>query len=446
MNTSHKTVGEETRESNVGDDRTIQGKSMRILVVDDELVSRAKMQKILSGLGDCVAVESGREAIAAYTQARGNGAPFDLMTLDISMPEMDGQEVLLEVRNIEKQRDIPAEQRLKILMVTAHADQKSVLTCIKLGCDGYILKPFDKNVVHAKLTEYGMGAGHPSEQGQSHIVQDLTEQFISDFEDGKLKLPVLPSVVRELDRLRGDPNVTINRLAEIVEQDPVISARVIAVANSPMYFTTHPIRTVVSALRRLGFKGTYNIVTALGSRSFYDTDDADLKSLTQVLWTHSLACGFAARAIGIRLHFRDPDRLFLMGMLHDLGKILLLSGIRTMLPDDTEPTDSEILDGIQRAHADFGARVLSDWGFPEEFTKSIQLHEEIELHPLTDKAALITHLANNLTRVIGFSQFPMESGRLLDVSSRKLLQMEAGSLEEIGAEVRELVDQMAVRV
>ena len=67
---------------------------MRILVVDDELVSREKMKRIMSSLGECDEVTSGQDALKAFMDASAEQKQYDLITLDISMPEMDGTEVL----------------------------------------------------------------------------------------------------------------------------------------------------------------------------------------------------------------------------------------------------------------------------------------------------------------------------------------------------------------
>ncbi len=123
---------------------------MRILVVDDELVSRKKMMKIVEGLGRCEAVVNGRAAISAVKTALENWDLFNLITLDISMPDISGTEVLAAVRKLEEERGLEEDEKAKILMVTSHAEVDMVKACVG-KCDGYIIKPFNKEVMTEKL-------------------------------------------------------------------------------------------------------------------------------------------------------------------------------------------------------------------------------------------------------------------------------------------------------
>ncbi|MFH1156105.1 MAG: response regulator [Pseudomonadota bacterium] len=137
---------------------------MRILVVDDENVSRQKMVKILLAHGECDAVDSGTTAVSVFSLALEEKKPFDLIALDIAMPDMDGTEVLTRIRTLEKEKRIPVKNRVKVLMVTALADQETIVKSIKSGCNDYIIKPFSPETVLKKLVKLGLSgkdsAGH----------------------------------------------------------------------------------------------------------------------------------------------------------------------------------------------------------------------------------------------------------------------------------------------
>lgn len=129
---------------------------MRVLVVDDELVSRKKMEKIMTAVGQCFAVENGADALKAVEEALVKGEPFDLITLDVSMPGMDGTEVLFEIRMIEHQKNIAKESKVKVIMVTGQSDKDLVITCMQAGCDGYVVKPFDSDIMAEKIKQIGI--------------------------------------------------------------------------------------------------------------------------------------------------------------------------------------------------------------------------------------------------------------------------------------------------
>ena len=129
---------------------------MKSLIVDDDMVSRIKLGKILSSYGECVVVENGEAGLLAFIQARRENAPFDLVCLDVSMPGKDGTEVLFEMREIEQKLKLGPGQTARILMTTAHRDKDTVITSIQAGCDGYLVKPFDRHKILSKFNQLGI--------------------------------------------------------------------------------------------------------------------------------------------------------------------------------------------------------------------------------------------------------------------------------------------------
>lgn len=124
---------------------------MRILIVDDDFVSRTKMHAIIEDFGECVLVENGGGAITVFKAAWEKGLPFDLMTLDIVMPDIDGMEVLQSIRKIEEEKKVPDEKKIKIVMVTSQSEKEKIIECLKSGCDDYIVKPFNEETILTKL-------------------------------------------------------------------------------------------------------------------------------------------------------------------------------------------------------------------------------------------------------------------------------------------------------
>lgn len=126
---------------------------MRILVVDDESVSRRKMELIMRSFGQCETAESGSIAIESFVKAWENWSPYDLISLDLLMPEMNGDEVIQKIRDMEKEKSVPDDKRVRIMVVTSKSDKESIITCIQAGCNEYIIKPFDRHTVEGKLAK-----------------------------------------------------------------------------------------------------------------------------------------------------------------------------------------------------------------------------------------------------------------------------------------------------
>jgi two-component system, chemotaxis family, chemotaxis protein CheY len=128
---------------------------MKSIVVDDELVNRKKMQKIMEHYGICETFENGNDAFKSFVIAWAEGIPFEIMMLDIDMEYISGVDVLLKIRDLEKQKEVPSIRQIKIIMVTSHSDQDNIVQCVKSGCNDYIIKPFDQEIVRKKLISLG---------------------------------------------------------------------------------------------------------------------------------------------------------------------------------------------------------------------------------------------------------------------------------------------------
>lgn len=124
---------------------------MRVLIVEDDFTSRKLMHKFLSKYGDCDIATDGKEAVAAIRDGMVNGEPYDLICLDIMMPELDGHEVLKNLRDLESEKDIPVTTGAKVIMTSALGDSKNVLGAFRVGCEAYLEKPIDTRKLLAEL-------------------------------------------------------------------------------------------------------------------------------------------------------------------------------------------------------------------------------------------------------------------------------------------------------
>ena len=129
---------------------------MRILIAEDDRISRTFLQKFMQVYGETVVAVDGMETVDLYMDAIKQNKPYDLLCLDIMMPKVDGLKVLKVIRQLEKQHNVPPEKHLKIIMMTALADVGYVDEAFRQGCDAYASKPIDTEKVEEVMTNLGL--------------------------------------------------------------------------------------------------------------------------------------------------------------------------------------------------------------------------------------------------------------------------------------------------
>ncbi|MBF0563740.1 MAG: response regulator [Nitrospirae bacterium] len=129
---------------------------MRVLIAEDDFTSRTLLQHFLAPYGDCDVTVNGTEAVEAFLLAIDEGQSYDLICLDIMMPELDGLKVLKAIRDKEKALGISPKEESKIIMTTALDSPKNVIEAYyRGGCTDYLTKPIDTQKLLSLLRDYG---------------------------------------------------------------------------------------------------------------------------------------------------------------------------------------------------------------------------------------------------------------------------------------------------
>lgn len=126
---------------------------MKILIAEDDRLSRIFLKKFLGNRGDCDVAVDGMEALDLFMDAIKDKKPYDLLCLDIMMPRIDGLKLLKAIRVLEKQHQL---RHTYIIMMTALADVEYVDQALELGCDAYAAKPIDTDKVTLVMKNLGL--------------------------------------------------------------------------------------------------------------------------------------------------------------------------------------------------------------------------------------------------------------------------------------------------
>ncbi len=189
-------------------------------------------------------------------------------------------------------------------------------------------------------------------------------------------LPALPGTVNRVRELIYDKDGSATQVAEAIQQDPGLAAKVLKVANSAAYGFTHKVDTVQLAVSLLGMVETYSVVM---SSAVINIFDKSRKFDYMAFWLESQTCARAARALSKFLELKNHGGIFSAGLLHDIGRVALLQiaprHYERISPSlkgmDLIRAEEEVL-GL--THTEAGYQLAQHWGLPEELAECIRFH------------------------------------------------------------------------
>ena len=129
---------------------------MNILVIEDDSTTHELIKTILSAYNDVVIEETGMAGIERFTDAMINFTYFDVVMVDLGLPDIDGTYTLKLLKRFEKVKAINSSNQAKIIAMTATADENKVKECLMSGCSGFIIKPVTKENLNKALSPYGV--------------------------------------------------------------------------------------------------------------------------------------------------------------------------------------------------------------------------------------------------------------------------------------------------
>ena len=130
---------------------------MRVLIVEDDFISRKLLQRLLGHYGECDIAVNGQEAVDAFRLSLDGDSAYDLICMDIMMPGMDGQQALMEIRKLERDKGVAQGEMVKVIMTTALDDPKNVVESLYKGeATSYAVKPIDKAKFLEEVRNFGL--------------------------------------------------------------------------------------------------------------------------------------------------------------------------------------------------------------------------------------------------------------------------------------------------
>lgn len=269
----------------------------------------------------------------------------------------------------------------------------------------------------------------------------ITEEVTSSFKRGEINLPTLPHISTKFREL-WSREVELKEVVELLEQDMAICSKLISISNSPYYRGALDNKTLEQAVSRMGLNTTKQYVEVLSNRSLYTTKSKKFVEVMERLWEHSLSCAFASEFIRESCRFTVKDDPFTLGLLHDIGKLLLLQILAELAMKKKFAEDDAIAalpEVFGNYHCQFGSSLLKRWGFSDAFVRVAQHHHDLKSVDMISKELLVVHFANLLVKSLGYGAEPMEID-LAGSDSARLLGLRPETISEVTARVQDVLE------
>lgn len=263
----------------------------------------------------------------------------------------------------------------------------------------------------------------------AHSLAELTQDID--------RLVSLPGVVARINEAVNDPAASAADIGKIISQDPALTARLLRVANSAAYGMAKQIDTISRAVAIIGTKRIRDLALATSAMNAFEGIPNQLVSMDN-FWRHSIYCGLAARLLAERCRMADAESLFVAGLLHDIGQLVIFR----KLPDEAKqalllsiegPNELALHVAEQQVmsidHAEVGGALLRHWHFPERLIECVEFHHAPARAPKFAREAALVHIANSIATLAEINSVAEEDAVHTDESAWALTGLDHRVIE-----------------
>jgi putative nucleotidyltransferase with HDIG domain len=271
--------------------------------------------------------------------------------------------------------------------------------------------------------------------------QDLKERIKKAVKD----LPPMPAVVIKIQQLLFDQNSTAQQVADLIESDQAIAAKVLKMANSTYYGMSGKVSSVHHAAVILGFKALGDLCTIAAFSDFMGNKLPGYGYHSDELWKHSLAVAGAAKLITEKLNPQIIHEALTAGLIHDIGKLILDPYVleqRETFDDFMEDGNQTFLEAEKQIlgfdHAEIAAEICTHWKFPESLTQAIH-HHHYPSRSHGNEMAFILHLADYIAVLSGSGYDLDEVLDIREEGTEEFLDIHQKDVKSISASIIEYI-------
>jgi putative nucleotidyltransferase with HDIG domain len=260
---------------------------------------------------------------------------------------------------------------------------------------------------------------------------------IEEVLDGVEELVSLPAACVRINEMVDDPTSSADDISQVITQDPALTARLLRIANSPFYGLASSVDTVARAVTVLGMRQVRDLALATTAVRAFEGIPNKLVSM-QSFWEHSIYSALAARTLAEDCLKSRRESVFVAGLLHDVGQLVLYN----RLPDLSRQSLEAVLDGPEELesqeaehelmgfdHAEVGAELMRRWGLPENLRECVAFHHSPQMAEDHPKEVAIIHIANSIASMAELNSLDLGHAPRIDSDAWEVIGLDPEVIE-----------------
>ncbi len=275
---------------------------------------------------------------------------------------------------------------------------------------------------------------HITEPELPHKTQK--EDFINELNKKKIILPEIPAIVFELNKVIANPMSSAEHIADVVNRSPSLTALLLKIVNSSFYGFPSKIDKVSHAVTLIGTREISGLALGISILSIFKNIPKEIIDMYSFL-KHSLACGILSRVIAAHLNSNQTEQLFVSGLLHDLGRLILYihfpkesHNIITRSRNRSKLLFKEEKDYLGCDHAEIGKQLMDQWKLPLILENNVFYHHNPSEAQQPVPAAIV-HLADIIVNSLGIGSSGEKFVPPLDNAAWENLELPTSSFEKV---------------
>ena len=306
---------------------------------------------------------------------------------------------------------------------------------------------FSLSVQHRSMDDRSGAEAHTMPIQKGDAPKAPTTVIRTRLKKTEIKLPEIPSIVYELNEVIADPFASADDIARVVNKSPSLASLLLRIVNSAFYGFPSKIDRISRAVALIGSKEISSLALGISTMRLFKDIPKEIIDV-RAFFKHSLACGILSRILAAHLNFNQTEQLFVSGLLHDIGRVVIFKYFpkeTTQMLADARSTGRRLYDteydNLRYRHTHVGRDLFRKWKLPYSLENCVYFHHT-PAHAQEINRAAVVHLADICVHGLGLGVSGEQYVPPLDETAVQTLRLGPGSLKTVIAQTLHQIEYM----